>query len=139
MTDSTIIIPRSSFTALSGLGATVTYRPLRVTLALLSDSNVDLFFMITDKQKKFLRAKAHHLKPVVTAGNAGLSEAVVNEIEIALAHHELIKVRINGADRDERKQMSELACKKCNASLVQLIGHICVLYRPAKKPVIKLP
>jgi len=95
--------------------------------------------MITEKQKKFLRARAHQLKPVVTAGNAGVSEAVLREVDIALSHHELIKVRINGADRDELKTMAADICKNMDASLVQLIGHIVIIYRPAKKPIILLP
>lgn len=94
--------------------------------------------MITEKQKRFLRAKAHHLKPVVIVGNAGISEGVLNEIEAALTHHELIKVRIN-AERDDRKTMANAICKQTSADLVQVIGHIAILYRPAKKPVIHLP
>lgn len=94
--------------------------------------------MITDKQKRFLKARAHHLKPVVTAGNAGISQGVLNEIEIALSRHELIKVRVN-ADRDERKTMAEQICKKTSANLIQIIGGIVILYRPAEKPFINLP
>jgi len=94
--------------------------------------------MITEKQKRFLRAKAHHLNPVVTVGNAGVSAAVINEIEIALSRHELLKVRVN-AERDERKTMANVICKKTNADLIQIIGGIVILYRPAKKPFINLP
>lgn len=95
--------------------------------------------MITDKQKKFLRARAHHLKPVVTAGNAGITEGVLRELDIALAHHELIKVRINAGDRSELKEMANSLCQSSNASLVQIIGHIVVLYRPAETAKIQLP
>jgi RNA-binding protein len=95
--------------------------------------------MITEKQKKFLRARAHHLKPVVSAGNAGISEGVLREIDLALAHHELIKVRVSGVDRDELKTIATTVCEDMDASLVQLIGHIVIMYRPAKKPQIQLP
>ena len=95
--------------------------------------------MITDKQKKFLRARAHHLKPVVTAGNAGISEGVLREIDIALSHHELIKVRINPTDRSELKEMADTLCQTTQASLVQVIGHIVILYRPAASEKIQLP
>jgi len=94
--------------------------------------------MITDKQKRFLRAKAHHIKPVIIIGNKGLSENLMAEVEIALSHHELIKVRIN-ADRDDRKIMAETICRQTSADLVQLIGHIAVVYRPAKQAKITLP
>jgi len=133
------MIAKSSFTSFNGLAATVTWRALRVTLAssllLLCEFFVS---MITDKQKRFLRAKAHHLKPVVMVGNAGLSEGVLKEVEIALSHHELIKVRIS-ADRDERQTMASAICKNANADLIQIIGGIVILYRPAKKPLIQLP
>jgi len=95
--------------------------------------------MITEKQKCFLRSRAHPLKPVVTAGNAGITEGVLNEINLALSHHELIKIRIGGAGRVELKNMAEQIRKKTDACLVQIIGHIAILYRPAKKPVIQLP
>ena len=95
--------------------------------------------MITDKQKKFLRARAHHLKPVVTAGNAGLSDGVLRELDIALSHHELIKVRINPSDRSELKAMANSLCQSTDASLVQVIGHVVILYRPSESKKIQLP
>jgi RNA-binding protein len=94
---------------------------------------------ITTKQKSHLRSMAHNLKPVVTVGNAGLSDSVLRELDLTLEHHELIKVRIQSGDRDERKKLIEDLCDQSNSSLIQSIGHIAVIYRPAKKPVIKLP
>lgn len=63
----------------------------------------------------------------------------MREIDLALAHHELIKVRINGADRDELKTLATDICTAMEATQVQLIGHILILYRPAIKPLIQLP
>ena len=83
-------------------------------------------------QRKQLRAKAHSLKPVVITGQAGLTAAVVNEINLALDHHELIKVRVNTDDREQRRQMGDDICTELNAELIQAIGHIITLYR--KKP-----
>ncbi|MBS1214517.1 MAG: uncharacterized protein H6R26_3134 [Proteobacteria bacterium] len=80
-------------------------------------------------QKKQLRAKAHALKPVVITGQAGLSTPVMNEIDLALTHHELIKVRINAGDRELRKAMGEQICSELRAEQVQLLGHIITLYR----------
>ena len=94
---------------------------------------------LTSKQRSYLRSKAHSLKPVVILGAAGLTEAVLNEIENAVAHHELIKVKINAGDRDELKEMANSMCEHTKSELVQVIGHIAVLYRKAKKPVITLP
>jgi len=94
---------------------------------------------LTNKQNKYLRGLSHDLKPVVMIGNSGVTEGVLNELEARLAHHELIKVRISGVDRDKRRQMAENLCKESNSELVNTIGHIAVLYRQAKEPTIKLP
>ena len=79
--------------------------------------------------RKFLRAKAHALKPVVITGQQGLTPTVFHEIGIALDHHELIKVRVNAADRDDREGMVEAIRRETGAELLQLIGHVVTLYR----------
>ena len=94
---------------------------------------------ITTKQTKFLRQSCHHIKPIVTVGNAGLTENVMSEIELALSHHELVKMKINTGDRDERKAMIDQIVTATGAVLVQTIGHTASFYREADKPVIKLP
>ena len=95
--------------------------------------------MLTDKQILFLRKKCHHLKPVVTVGGAGLTENVLIEVDQALAHHELIKMKINSGDKDERQQMINKITEATQAQLVQTIGHTASFYRQADKPVIELP
>ncbi|HID49418.1 MAG TPA: ribosome assembly RNA-binding protein YhbY [Chromatiales bacterium] len=89
---------------------------------------------ITQSQRRQLRKLAHHLKPVVTVGAAGLRETVLNEIDIALAHHELIKIRIHAADKAERQNMIDTIGKETEADWVLSIGHIAAFYRPAEKP-----
>ena len=79
--------------------------------------------------KKFLRAKADRLKPVVITGQHGLTPAVLNEINLALEHHELIKVRVNANDREERQAMTRQICADLSAELIQSIGHVITLYR----------
>ncbi len=78
--------------------------------------------------KKTLKAQAHALKPVVMIGQAGLTEAVLAEINIALISHELIKIKIR-AEKDERDAMGDAICEKTGASLVQFIGQIAVIYK----------
>lgn len=94
--------------------------------------------VLTGKQKHQLRALAHHKKPVVMVGDAGLTEAVMAEIEQALAHHELIKIRLR-AEREDRTNMIIAICETTGAEAVQRIGQIAVLYRAATPPVIVLP
>ncbi len=94
---------------------------------------------ITQAQKRHLKSLGHHLKPVVMVGQHGLTENVLTEIGIALDAHELIKVRVSGAEREERKAMLETISKECQAELVQSIGHVAVFFRRnRKKPKIDL-
>ena len=76
-----------------------------------------------------LRARAHHLNPMVMVGQHGLTEAVIRETETALRAHELIKVRVLGDERDERLLIGEELCAATGAQLVQHIGKLLVLYR----------
>ena len=84
---------------------------------------------ITEKQKRQLKKIAHHLKPVVMVGQHGLSENIHTEIGIALDHHELIKVRVNAADREERKELIGEILVRSKAELVLTVGHVAVLFR----------
>lgn len=84
---------------------------------------------LTPKQRQQLKAKAHKLKPVVMIGNQGLTPAVTKEIQRALNDHELIKIKVASADRDERRTMlSDIAAAE-QAELVQVIGSIGVFYK----------
>jgi len=83
-------------------------------------------------QKKKLKAQAHALNPVVIIGQAGLTEAVLKEINVALDAHELIKIKIR-AERDERAVISEQICAETTAELIQSIGQIAVVYRQNPK------
>lgn len=94
---------------------------------------------LTNKQKQFLKGLAHPLKPVVLLGSNGLTEGVVAEIELALAHHELIKVKIPGDDREMRRAVEQAIARETQATVVQTIGKTLVLYRPATEPTIRLP
>lgn len=94
---------------------------------------------LTQAQKRHLRQLAHPLKPVIIIGNAGLSDALLEETRHALEHHELIKVRVNAADRAARDRLRDELCQHSGSELVQSIGHIAVLYRRAEKPRLQLP
>jgi len=95
---------------------------------------------INNKQKKFLRQVAHHLKPVVWVGQHGISDNLVKEIEQALEHHELIKIKLRLGEREERDAGITRICEESDAELVQRIGNIVTLYKKnEEKPIIKLP
>ena len=96
---------------------------------------------ITEKQKRWLKQQVHHLKPVVTLGQHGLTEAVLAEIRIALDHHELIKIRINGGDRAERDAAIGVIRERTGADLITRIGNVAAFYRhnPKKRQPLALP
>ena len=85
---------------------------------------------LTSAQRRALRARAHHLQPIVMIGGAGLTAQVVREIDIALRSHELIKVRALDADREGRDALLPAICAATGAEAVQTVGKVLVLYRP---------
>ena len=94
---------------------------------------------LSQTQKRRLRALGHKLRPVVIIGNAGFSDAVRQELEQALEHHELLKVRVNAADREERRRIIRALCERAQAQLIQHIGHVVLIYRcNPKRPKISL-
>lgn len=86
---------------------------------------------LTPKERQALKALAHGLKPVVLLGSAGLSPAVVREIDRALLAHELIKVKVPVEDRAEREDIFASVAESLSAARVQTIGKLLVLFRPA--------
>ena len=86
---------------------------------------------LSEKQLRFLRGKAHELKPVVMLGHKGLTDNVVAETVQALRDHELIKVRIRAADRSQRDAWLAQLVSQSACTLVSRIGHVAVLYRAA--------
>lgn len=86
---------------------------------------------------KQFRKIGHQLSPVVTIAK-GLSENINTEINRALNDHELIKIKIHTNDREAKKLLAEKICKNSGAELVQLIGHIALIYKAARKPNAKL-
>lgn len=94
---------------------------------------------MNSKQITYLRGLGHHLNPVVSIGNNGLTEQVMKEVELALSAHELIKIKVSGDDRALRITMLEEICEKSGATAVHHIGKQLVIYRKSEKSKITLP
>ncbi len=86
---------------------------------------------LTSAQRQLLKARAHELKPVVLLGGAGLTNAVLREIDRALVAHELVKIRVPDDDREQRAQVFNAVAEKLSAAKVQSIGKTIVLFRPS--------
>ena len=87
---------------------------------------------LTERQRRHLRALAHALKPLIRLGAAGVTPALVRETERALHDHELVKVKAPGADREVRNAVFAALAQQTGSALVQRIGNVAVLYRPAR-------
>ena len=95
---------------------------------------------LTENQRRFLRGRAHALKPTIQIGGKGLTDAVAMETARALHDHELIKVRAPGTDRGARDALLAELATRTGSTLVHRIGHVAVLYRPSDaKPGLVIP
>jgi len=95
---------------------------------------------LSEKQKKHLRRLAHPMNPIVMLGNAGLTDAVVAELDRALTDHELVKVSARVGERDARNEVLATLASRTTSELVQRVGHVGVFYRRrAELPKILIP
>lgn len=94
---------------------------------------------LSTKQKQFLKGLAHSIKPVVQLGANGFTEGVLAEIDSALSHHELIKVKVPSDDREEKTLIMDAIIRETQAEKLQVIGHVLILYRQSDEQKITLP
>lgn len=90
-------------------------------------------------QRRYLRSLAHPLNVAVTVGQSGMTEAVRDEIDATLSHHELIKVKLPALDKAQRGRLLDEIAQRCDAHVVQQIGRVGVLYRRSDTPKLTLP
>jgi len=89
--------------------------------------------MLTGKQKRFLRSKAHHLNPIFQVGKGGVNDNMVKQIEEVLEARELIKVSILQNCEDDKDTVAEQLSRGAKAELVQVIGNTIVLYKESRE------
>ena len=84
---------------------------------------------LNGQMRKAFRGVAHHLDPVVSIGDRGLSDGIIAETERALKDHELIKIKVDALAKSERLAITQLLAERTQATVVQNIGKVAVLYR----------
>lgn len=89
--------------------------------------------MLTGKQKRFLRSKAHHLQPIFQVGKGGVTRVMISQIENCLEARELIKVSVLQNCDAERDDVAKELSEGCKAELVQIIGNTIVLYKESRE------
>lgn len=85
---------------------------------------------LNSTENRALRAQAHHLKPVVSISQNGLTDSVIGEIDRSLKAHELIKIKLYGIERNDREALLVTICERLNCAPIQHIGNNLVLWRP---------
>ncbi|AEP91600.1 ribosome assembly RNA-binding protein YhbY [Bacillus subtilis] len=89
--------------------------------------------MLTGKQKRFLRSKAHHLTPIFQVGKGGVNDNMIKQIAEALEARELIKVSVLQNCEEDKTDVAEALVKGSRSQLVQTIGNTIVLYKESKE------
>lgn len=100
---------------------------------------------LSPRQRLFLRGLGHHLQPIVQIGKDGITDGVVQAIEIALDQHELLKLRLSENAPGEKLELAATLAERSCAALVQVMGRTLLLYRRrpdeprSSRPHIQLP
>lgn len=87
---------------------------------------------LSSATKKALKAQAHHLEPVILIGQKGITPALLQEIDLTLEHHELIKIRAQQGDKTLREEFALKIADALNAEHIAHVGRVLVFYRKAK-------
>ena len=96
--------------------------------------------MLTGKQKRFLRSKAHHLDPIFQVGKGGVNENMIKQIADALEARELFKISVLQNCEEDKNVVAEQLAEGAGAEIVQIIGNTIVLYKESEeKKQITLP
>ncbi len=88
---------------------------------------------LSSSTKKALKAQAHHLNAVILIGQKGITPALLQEIDIALEHHELMKIRVQQGDKELREQFAQEIATELTAEYIAHIGRVLVFYRKSTK------
>lgn len=85
------------------------------------------------KQKRFLRAQAHHLRPIFAVGKEGLSDNWLSQLDGALDKRELIKVNILQNSDVTTQEVQQFIENNTEIQVVQIIGRVLVLFKASNE------
>ncbi len=89
--------------------------------------------MLSGKQKRFLRAKAHHLKPIFQVGKSGVTNNMIEQLKDVLEKRELIKINILQNCLEDKEVIAEQIAAGADAEIVQIIGNNIILYKESEE------
>ena len=90
--------------------------------------------MLTSKQRAQLRKLANPLAVTLHIGKDGVTDGVVEQLEVLLENHELVKGKVLESAMVTPKTVAEALCEQTGADGVQVIGTKFVLYRQSYDP-----
>jgi RNA-binding protein len=85
--------------------------------------------ILTNAEKRQLKARAQRLEPVVKLGHGGMSEAFLRGLDDALSQHGLVKMRFSD-HKEEKKDLAPQIADRTQSALVMQVGNVAVFYRP---------
>ena len=94
---------------------------------------------ISGRQRRYLRGLAHNQRAIVTVGAKGLTDDLLVELNAALDHHELLKIKLPASSKTQRQEFLQSICAATDSEVVQVIGHVGGRFRPAEPPRSRLP
>lgn len=84
---------------------------------------------LTNSQIRKFKAAAQLMNPQLKIGKAGLSDGFIKEVNIALAQHELVKIKFVEF-KEQKKELAPQLAEKTGSHLVMRVGNVMVLHRP---------
>ena len=90
---------------------------------------------ITTRMKRHVRHKLKDEKPTIWIGKDGLTPQISSEIEKQLNKNRMLKIRIltSALQQETAKAIATHAAEKAEAALVEVRGHVFILYRRHRK------
>ena len=88
---------------------------------------------MTSKQRSYLKGLAMTIDPIFEIGKSSLTPEITQAVDEALEARELIKVHVLKNCADEGKDLAAMLAERTRSQVVQVIGKMIVLYRPAKE------
>ncbi len=88
---------------------------------------------MTSKQRAYLRGLGSNIEPIIQIGKSGVTPEMTQAVDEALEARELVKIHILKNCDDDGRELADTLSGRTHSTVVQVIGRMIVLYRPAKE------
>jgi RNA-binding protein len=89
--------------------------------------------MLSSQQKRSLRREAQTIKPLIRIGKKGVTPETIDNINLKLDDHELVKVKYN-SNKEQKQELSAIIAEGTHSTIIDIIGNTTTLYRPSSDP-----